>query len=95
VVRCEEGNAGAWQPVQVRLVDARALVIKPVRDLIPDGDALKATYTSLPIGRAHWARIILKNSMQGQLRIIDYRKPPFTVASASETTAVNLVISCE
>jgi hypothetical protein len=93
-VRCETGTQEAWQPFEVSLVDAKALVIHPARQLLADGNgALKVTIAA-PVGRPHWTRLTLRNTSLGQLTTLDVRKPTYVVGVAGETAVVDLPIPC-
>jgi hypothetical protein len=93
-VRCETGNQDPFQPFEVALVDAKALVMHPARRLAVDEvGALKVTIPA-PVGRPHWTRITLRNASLGQFMALDVRKPTYVVASEGETAVVDLVVPC-
>jgi hypothetical protein len=95
-VRCATGDGGDWRPVEVSIVDARALVIHPSRPLVADlQGALTATIEGLPLARYHWVRTVVQNVTTVQRKIVDFRSQTFTVASVEDRALVNLVIPCE
>ncbi len=94
-IRCESGNQGAWVPIQVSLVDARAMVLWPSTLLTPDqNSALKVTITGVPVGRPHWVRVTLFNGVQGTSTALDVRRPTFIVGSPRDDIPVAFDIPC-
>lgn len=94
-IRCDSGNQTTWAPIQVSLVDARALVLWPPTLLTPDpNQALKATIEGVPAGRPHWVRVIMHNGAQGTSTALDIRRPTFAVGSVLDDIPVDLEIPC-
>jgi hypothetical protein len=91
--RCEHGTIDPYQPFQVALVDARALVIHPSRTLAKDAsEALKATL-EVATGRPHWVRVTLRSG--DKLKLMDVRKPTFSLAAAGDKAVVDLPLPCD
>jgi hypothetical protein len=95
-VRCATGNQGPWQPSEVSVVDARALVIHPPRPVVADAQgALTAQIDGLPLARYHWVRTIVRHATTGQRQVVDFRAQTFAVASAGDQALVSLIIPCD
>jgi hypothetical protein len=95
-VRCEYGNSGPWQPVQVSLIDAQAFVLFPPvhLDKHPITQALSVQLGGIPLDRLFQTRVYVENVVSGGTKWADVRSPAFSVAEVSEIRAVNLTIPC-
>jgi hypothetical protein len=95
-VRCEYGNTGAWQPVQVSLIDAQAFVLFPPVHLEkhPITQALSVQLGGIPLHRLFQTRVYVENVVSGGTKWADVRSPAFSVSEVSEIRAVNLTIPC-
>lgn len=91
-VQCS-GGMGAWIPTSLSLVDAKAQVLHPARPLIESAGTYSLTVPGVPVGRHHWARVWLKNSMN-EFKPVDVRAPTFMVPWKDDTAIKTLTISC-
>ncbi len=94
-VRCKSGNTGMWTPYSVGLVDAEAQALYPPSLLIKDPylGTHSLSVKGIPVGRANWLRVYLRNSVQQQ-KSLDVRAPTYAVKKAGDKVLVNLQIPC-